>query len=154
MTTLVAGAAERFSHAQREQMIRTASDQLADIPPITVSLGKIIYHPEAILFAVTPAAALAPLGNAALAATRATGHDPIGQDEEWRPHVTLCYSTSDQPARPIIDALGMALPERTITVRRLSLVIQTGSELAWDWTVVGSAELAAPAHAHVAGTSG
>jgi hypothetical protein len=42
----------------------------------------------------------------------------------------------------------MALPERTITVRRLSLVIQTGSELAWDWTVVGTADLAAPAHAH------
>jgi hypothetical protein len=41
----------------------------------------------------------------------------------------------------------MSLPEKTITVRRLSLVIQTGSELAWDWTGVGSADLAAPAPA-------
>jgi 2'-5' RNA ligase len=143
MTTLVAGPAERFSQAQREQLIQTAADQLADVRPITVSLGKVVYHPEAILFAVTPATALAPLRSAAMAATRATGHDAIGQDEEWRPHVTLCYSTNDQPARPIIDSLGMALPERTITVRRLSLVIQTGSELAWDWTVIGSASLAA-----------
>ena len=148
MTTLLAGPAERFSQAQREHMIQTASDQLADVPPITVSLGKIVYHPEAILFAVTPAIALAPLRSAALAATHATGHDASGHDEEWRPHVTLCYSTSDQPARPIIDALGMVLHERTITVRRLSLVIQTGSELAWDWTVVGIADLGAPAHAH------
>ena len=42
----------------------------------------------------------------------------------------------------------MVLPERTFTVRRLSLVIQTGSELAWDCTVVGTADLAAPARAH------
>ena len=124
------------------------SDQLADIPPITVSLGKIVYHPEAILFAVTPGAALLPLRSAAIAATRAVGCEAVGQDEECRPHVTLCYSTSDKPARPIIDALGMVLPERTFTVRRLSLVIQTGSELAWDWTVVGTADLAAPARAH------
>lgn len=47
----------------------------------------------------------------------------------------------------------MALPERTIAVRKLSLVIQTGSELAWDWTIVGSADLAAPAHAHATGSS-
>jgi 2'-5' RNA ligase len=148
MTTLVAGPVKRFSPEQQQQMIQTASDQLADVPPVTVSLGRIVYHPEAILFAVTPGVALAPLRSAAIAATRAAGHDAIGYDEEWRPHVTLCYSTSTQAARPIIDALGLDLPERTITVRRLSLVIQTGSELAWDWTVVGTADLGKPAHAH------
>lgn len=147
MTTLVAGPAERFSQAQREQMIQTAADHLADVPPITVSLGKILYHPEAIPFAVTPGAALAPLRSAAMASTRATGRDADGQDEEWRPHVTLCYSTSDQPARPIMNALGMSLPEQTIAVRKLSLVIQTGSELDWDWTVVGSVDLPAPVSA-------
>ena len=146
MTTLVAGPADQFSDAQRQQMIQTAADQLADIAPIPVSLGKIIYHPEAILFTVTPGAALEPLRSAAIAATRATGRDAADQDEQWRPHITVCYSTSDQAARPIIDALGMVLPERTFTVRKLSLVIQTGSELTWDWTVVGTADLAAPAH--------
>jgi 2'-5' RNA ligase len=154
MTTLVAGPAERFSHGQREQMIQTAADQLADVLSITVSLGKIVYHPEAILFAVTPPAALAPLRSAAIAATRATGHHASDENEEWRPHVTLCYSTSDQPARPIIDALGKVLPERMITVQRLSLVIQTGSELAWDWTIVGSADLATPATSHATRSSG
>jgi 2'-5' RNA ligase len=104
--------------------------------------------PEAILFTVTLCVALLPLRSAAMAATRAAGCNAIGQDEEWRPHVTLCYSTTDQPARPIIDALGMSLPERTIAVRRLSLVIQSGSELTWDWAVVGTAGLAAPANAH------
>lgn len=147
MTTLVAGPAEWFSNAQREQMIQAAAEQLADVPPIAVRLSKILYHPEAIFIAVTPGAALAPLRRTAIAATRAAGRDASDPDDEWRPHVTLCYSTSDQSARPIIDALGPALPEKTVTVRKLSLVIQTGSELAWDWTIVGSADLAAPAHA-------
>jgi hypothetical protein len=39
---------------------------------ITVSLSKILYHPEAIIFAVTPGAALASLRNAAITATRTT----------------------------------------------------------------------------------
>jgi 2'-5' RNA ligase len=147
MTTLGAGPAEWFSEAQ-QQIIQTAADQLADVPPVTVSLSKILYHPEAIIFAVTPGAALAPLRNAAITATRATGRDAIGQHEAWRPHVTLCYSTSDQPARPIIDALGTSVPEKTIAVRKLRLVNQSGSELARDWTIVGSANLGAPAHAH------
>jgi 2'-5' RNA ligase len=153
MTTLVAGPAKRFSQAQREQMIQAASDQLADVPPITASISKIVYHPEAILFAVTPGASLAPLRSVAEAATQATGQDAVGQNEEWRPHVTLCYSTSDQAARPIIDSLGMSFPERTFAVRRLSLVIQTGSELAWNWTIVGSADLAGPAYAEATGGS-
>jgi len=143
---------ERFSQAQREQTIQTASNQHAEVAPVTISLGKIVYHPEAILFAVMPGVALLPLRSAAIAATRATGHDASGQDEEWRPHVTLCYSTSDQAAHPIIEALGISLPEQTFTVRRLSLVIKTGSELTRDWTVVGSAELAAHAHAHAHAT--
>jgi 2'-5' RNA ligase len=153
MTTLLVGSAESFSNAQRERMIQTAAEQLADVPPITVSLGKIFYYPEVITITVTPGAALAPLRRTAIAATRAAGRDASDKDGEWRPHVTLCYSTSDQPARPIIDALGTALPEKTVTVRRLSLVIQTGSELAWDWTIAGWADLAAPVPAQPARSS-
>jgi 2'-5' RNA ligase len=152
LTTLVAGPAERFSEPQLHQMVRHAAEQLAHVPPITVSLGKIIYHPEAIICAITPGDALTPLRTAAVAATRATGHD-LADDDKWRPHVTLCYSTSDQPAAPIIQALGMSLPERTVAVRRLSLVIQNGSELLWDWTIVGSADLGAPADTRAAGSS-
>ena len=147
MTTLVGGPVEQFSDDQLHQMLGVATEQLANIPPISVSLGKIVYHPEAILFAVTPGEALAPLRNAAITATHAAGVRGSDEGEPWRPHVTLCYSTSNQAAGPIIQSLGMQLPERTITVRRLSLVIQNGSELAWNWTTVGSADLAAPARA-------
>lgn len=58
MTTLVVGPAARYSAGQLRQMIQTAGQLLTDIPPITITLGRILYHPEAIVLSVTPAAAL------------------------------------------------------------------------------------------------
>ena len=64
-------------------------------------------------------------------------HAPDGQPARWRPHITICYSTSSQPAKPIIDALGTRLPECDIDINALSLVIQHGPERAWDWSTRG-----------------
>jgi len=48
---------------------------------------------------------------------------------EWcahcRPHITICYSTSSQPAKPIIEALGTRLSGCVVDIRALSLVIQS-----------------------------
>ena len=54
----------------KEQAFLTAARMLADMPPITVTIGKILYHPEAIMLAATPADALSPIRQAAIAATR------------------------------------------------------------------------------------
>jgi len=43
----------------------------------------------------------------------APGARPNQQPARWRPHITICYSTSRQPAKPIIDALGTRLPGKT-----------------------------------------
>jgi len=50
------GPAEQFSDQQIQQMAAVASGLLADVPPITASLGKVLYYPEAIMLAVSPAA--------------------------------------------------------------------------------------------------
>ncbi|MBO0834257.1 MAG: hypothetical protein J2P28_01910 [Actinobacteria bacterium] len=71
MATLVAGHADQFSGQQVRHMVKIATDHLANIPPITVTLGKIIYHREAIMLAATPADALAPIHSAAARATGA-----------------------------------------------------------------------------------
>jgi len=62
-----------------------------------------------------------------------------------RPHITTCYSTSRQSAKPIIEALGTRLPGCDIDIRALSLVIQHGPERAWDWSIASTIRLAAPA---------
>jgi 2'-5' RNA ligase len=50
------------------------------------------------------------------------------QYESWVPHVTLAYSTSAQPAAPIIATLGRKLPAHGISVDRVDLIVQEGAE--------------------------
>jgi 2'-5' RNA ligase len=134
MTTLIAGPDDQIPPEAIRQMAGLASRQLADTPPVTVTLSKVLYHPEAIMLAATPASALAPVRAAALAATREiTGAGGQAADLAWTPHMTVCYSTSRQPAAPVIAALGRYLPERHFQVSAVSLVIQQGPERLWDW---------------------
>jgi 2'-5' RNA ligase len=144
MTTLIVGPSDRISAGEMRQLAESASRRLAGIPPITVALGKVLYHPEAIMLAATPADALSPIREAALAATREiTGTGGRVETKHWSPHVTVCYSTSDQPAGPVIAALGRDLPERQFQVSALSLVIQQGPERLWDWHPVATVRLLA-----------
>ena len=97
-----------------------------------------------LLFGVgQPAETLTAIYDAARSATHeVTGaHAPDRQPARWRPHITICYSTSSQPAKPIIDALGTRLPGCDIDINALSLVIQHGPERAWDWSIVSTIRL-------------
>ncbi len=145
MTTHVAGPADQFSDHQMQQMTAVASDYLAGVPPVTVSLGKILYHPEAIMLAVAPVGDLTPIRAAVLAATNAVVSPADGEEPGWTPHITLCYSTAQQPAQPVIAALGKQLPERQIDIDAVGLVIQDGPERDWNWTTVGTIRLHATA---------
>jgi 2'-5' RNA ligase len=144
MTTMVAGPAERFTHSQLDLMATTAADMLADVPPITVTLGHILYHPEAIMLGVAPTSALAPIREAAATATSQVNGDRHIQGEaaNWVPHITICYSTAHQPAAPLIAALGENLPSCEVRVSALNLVIQHGPERRWDWTTAATVRLA------------
>ena len=99
------------------------------------------------MLGVTPADRLTAIHDAARVATRQVigAQPPDGQPARWRPHITICYSTSSQPAKPIIEPLGTRLPGCDVDISALSLVIQHGPERAWDWSTVGTIRLAAPA---------
>jgi 2'-5' RNA ligase len=137
MTVLVAGAAKEISADRIQEMVAVASHLLASVPPITMTVGKILYHPEAITLAARPAEALLPVLEAAREATReVTGSvGQAGSNLPWTPHITVAYSTARQPAKPIIRALGGSLPERQVQLREVSLVNQRGLERDWDWNI-------------------
>jgi cytochrome c5 len=82
-------------------MTETAADLLATTNPAAVTLGQVLYHPEAIMLCVTPDEALTAIYDATCSATHqvAGAHAPGGQPARWRPHITICYSTSSQPAK-------------------------------------------------------
>jgi 2'-5' RNA ligase len=144
VTVLRAGTVSRITEGDMAQMITRAQAALARTPPVTVTLRRVLYHPEAIALSVSPAPALAPILAAARAATRGIpGADAAGDDreDEWAPHLTLCYSTTEQPTAPVIEALGKTLSAREVTIREMSLVVQQGPEPLWNWRIAGSASL-------------
>jgi 2'-5' RNA ligase len=144
MTTLVAGPADDVSDGQLQQMVQSAAERLDGAKPIHARIGKSLYHAEAITLAVTPAESLAPIRAAAVRASEKIGFAAADR-ADWIPHITLCYSTASQAAKPIIDALGNRLPEREISISSLSLVIQDGPERDWNCTTVSTIRLHAPA---------
>jgi 2'-5' RNA ligase len=142
MTTLIVGPSDQVSADDMLNLAESAERLLTGTAPITVTLAKVLYHPEAIMLAAAPAEALTPIREAALAATReVTGTDGQAESRPWTPHVTMAYSTSDQPAEPVIAALGRNLPEHQLQVSALSLVIQQGPERLWDWHPVATIRL-------------
>jgi 2'-5' RNA ligase len=147
VTTMMAGPAASVTDGQLDQMARTAANLLADTAPIAVTLGRVLYHPEAITLGISPGKALTPVRDAAVTATRlVTGNNEARDDlERWIPHVTVCYSTAHQPAAPLIAALGENLPRCEVQINALRLTIQRGPERSWDWTTVATIPFAAPA---------
>ncbi|MGI5420487.1 2'-5' RNA ligase family protein [Actinomadura luteofluorescens] len=143
ITTLVVGSTEEITTQQQQDMLAAASELLADIPPVDVTLGRILYHPEAIAAEVQPAGPLRQVRKAIQTATRkATGRQ--GHTEgpsQWLPHMTLAYSETEQPAEPLITALGRELPTSEFTINAVTLVDQQGPERLWSWHPAGRAVL-------------
>jgi 2'-5' RNA ligase len=134
LTIFIAGYAHEITDHQVDVMAEEATRQLARVEPITVTLGRVLYHPEAVVLEARPAERLRPLLEAAKFATRtATGRDGLLAHDAWVPHVTVAYSSAEGPAAPIIGALGTRLPDRELTVRSMHIVNQDGPETVWEW---------------------
>ncbi len=143
VTVLRIGTADLVTQDEMSRMLARAKAELARTAPVTVALQRVIYHPEAIALSVFPASALAPVLAAARAATREVLGAGAGDGErdEWAPHLTLCYSTTEQAAAPVIAELGKTLPASEVTIGEMSLVVQDGPEDLWNWRIAGSARL-------------
>lgn len=152
LTVLIAGPPNQISEHARNEMLAIARSSLSGTGPITIELSRIFYHPEGIVLTAHPAEVLSPIREAAQRATLAvTGHS--GADDrsspEWIPHVTLCYSTSVQPAQPIITTLGKGIPKCEVSIDNLSLVLQQGAEWLWNWSLAGAVSLPASPQARL-----
>jgi 2'-5' RNA ligase len=143
VTVLRVGAADLVTQDDMSRMLARAQAYLTQTAPVTVTLQRVFYHPEAITLSLSPRSALFPVLTAARTATREVlGTDAgDGNGDEWAPHVTLCYSATEQPAAPVIAALGTTLPACEVTITEMSLVVQDGPEDRWNWQVAGSARL-------------
>jgi 2'-5' RNA ligase len=136
MTTLIVGFADEITADQVEVMAAQARRMLAGIPPVMITLGRVLYHPRAVMLAAQPREALEPVLRAVQQATRiATGRDGRLHYKPWTPHITLAYGNSARPAAPVIEALGRELPRQRVTVSSISLISQAPDQL-WTWRFV------------------
>jgi 2'-5' RNA ligase len=145
-TVLRVGPADGIAVASIGEMIEQARQGLSAVPPVSVSFGRVLYHPEAITLGIQPAGAL----DAVFDAVQEAAQSAVGKPEDaagWMPHVTVAYSTAIQSATPIIAALGRELPECQITVNSVSLIAQQGAERHWDWHQVAQVQLGTTAAA-------
>jgi 2'-5' RNA ligase len=143
-TALVAGTTDDIPGEDLELLLSEARQHLCSIQPIGVAISRVLYHPEAIMLGFTPEGALDPIHRAVRQATlTVTGRtgSVTGPTARWTPHITISYSTGQQPMAPIAAALGREVPRCDITVRAVSLVIQWGPERLWNWQPVGTAHL-------------
>jgi 2'-5' RNA ligase len=144
ITTLIAGSTDEINRSQMSTMVSEAQNLLRDVDSIPVTVGRFFYHPEAIGLLVRPVDALRPIFDVAQAATlKVAGRTGLSDEaaSSWTPHLTVSYSTADQPAEPIVTALGVAVRERQVLIDSLTLVIQWGQERLWNWEPVGTAHL-------------
>jgi 2'-5' RNA ligase len=136
MTTLIAGFADEITPDQVEDMRGQAHTLLALTPPVKITLGRVLYHPRAVMLAARPPQALEPVLRAVQQATHvATGQEGELHHEPWTPHITLAYGNAARPAGPVIEALGRELPAQQVTISSISLISQAPEQL-WTWHLV------------------
>lgn len=143
MTLFTAGPTNEIgSPDQLTEMTTNVRAAVDDIDPIHVAVGRVLYHPEAIVLAVEPVEPLRRLRDLVLTATATTvGDVDTLSSSAWTPHMTVAYSTAGQAAAPIISALGKSVPEQHFLLDSLSLVVQWGPERTWNWEQVSAVEL-------------
>jgi 2'-5' RNA ligase len=141
LTTFGLGFADEVRREAVDTMVATATQLLAETEPITVSLGRVFYHPEAVVLLVEPRDALEPVLSAVQIAAREAGCDGHAGTDPWRPHISIAYSNGSGPAAPVIEALGLRVPPTEITIRSVSLVAQAQVGHSWQWQPVAEVRL-------------
>lgn len=77
MTILVVGSTDTINSDETATILGRAAKNLAQVRPVTVTFGRILYRPEAIVLGVHPDDDLEPVRSAVQDATRSV----IGRDE-------------------------------------------------------------------------
>src|SRR2546428_10772247 len=94
----IVGFADEVLDGSVAAMVGEARRLLAGTAPVPVRLGRVFYHPEAVVLGVEPLGALDPVLDAVRVATRSTGRDGHTDPDPWLPHRSVGYSNSRRPS--------------------------------------------------------
>lgn len=142
MTVQLVGSTDDIGQKDLTKILNSARTALSSSHALDVSLGRVLYHPEAVMLAVEPADQLRALQDRVRSAT-ASALGRTDTSTKWVPHVTVAYSTAGHPADRIVSALDTSVSSGYFPVDHLSLVVQWGPERQWNWDEVGTVKLLA-----------
>ncbi|WP_433179465.1 2'-5' RNA ligase family protein [Actinoallomurus sp. CA-150999] len=135
MTTQIVGFADEISDSEIESMIDSVRERMCSVAPTTTILGRPLFHSEAVVLGVTPRdgldAARAGIRQAVAVTVRT---NQLADDPDWIPHLSVAYSNSDAPARPVIEAMQPPPAPVDVRIDRIDLVSQerVGHCYVWD----------------------
>ncbi|MFD9947843.1 2'-5' RNA ligase family protein [Nonomuraea sp. NPDC059023] len=139
MTTQIIGFPDEITQAELAAMLTLAAENLQEIEPITVKLGEVLFHPEAVMLGIRPPRALHPVREAIRDAIAETvEHHQLDDSPGWTPHISVAYSNSERPTAPIVDALAIRPEPQSMTVRHAHLVLQQRDGHLYRWNVISS----------------
>jgi hypothetical protein len=79
---------------------------------------------------------LNPVLHAVRAASDSVGCEGHTDTNPWLPHISVAYSNGISPGAPIVAALGRRLPPVQVTIKSVSLLVQTQVGRSWQWRPV------------------
>ena len=137
------GFTDEISRDELDAVADALTYELSDVRPPAVTFHYLTVHPEAVYLKAHPAEALYPLRirmhhavTSVLGSDRFT--DPLPEQAQFIPHVSIAYINADSAAEPIARALQNAAGTPvTATFSKASLLVYHRDHRMYEWTSAG-----------------
>jgi hypothetical protein len=138
---------DEISWQEVADITEAARTRLATLHSVSLLAGPAFVDPEAIMAELPSANALYPVREgirAAIAEVRGVANVP--EAEQWNPHISLAYSSSDGPAAPYLKALRtVAHSPADLTITAVHLIELSRDTHLYQWTTKAEVPLAGQA---------
>ena len=126
------------------KIAHAAQERLREVPSFDLALGPAVTDPEVVRLRVSPQESVARIRTTIRAAIADVwGDDDVPEAADgFNPHVSVAYSNSAGPARPILDAVSFDEPTPvTVPIRAAQLIILNRDHGEYQWSEYASARL-------------
>jgi 2'-5' RNA ligase len=134
LTTQGLGFVDETPAADVDAVIEAARERLAKLPRPTVSVGPAIVDPEVVRLKVQPVDDVVSIRRALREANvSARGPELLMEADEWEPHISVAYSSSAGPMKPISAALIPELDPVPLTISEVQLIVLGRDKKLYEW---------------------
>ncbi|HSV67831.1 MAG TPA: 2'-5' RNA ligase family protein [Mycobacteriales bacterium] len=138
------GFVDDVTPAELEQITDAAREQLADVPPFTMTFHRPVLLPEAVALVPDPAEYVHQLrGTLRHAIAKVRGAERVPDpDNGYRAHLSVGYINADGPAEPLLHVLrNTTTTPATVTVHAASLIELNRDQKVYRWRTVAQVPL-------------